>query len=211
MRGMKELLEIRENLKGYKPDFIRQDKHKRSRLSIKWRKPKGLHSKIRHQFKGRRVMPSPGYKSPKGVKELHSSGLRMVHVFSLQSLNNVNKDKEGIVIAKNVGDRARLIILKKAKEMGIKVLNLNSDEHIKKIEEAFNSRKTKSSDKAKSSKQKKDTKKEPETKNKGQAKRPWLKKREENRKGEPKDCMDEQNKAPEKLPQILEAKQSNND
>jgi len=58
-------------------------------------------------------------------------------------LAGVKKDAEGIIISKNVGLKNRLQILKKAKEMNISVLNLNADEHIKKIEEFISSKKKK--------------------------------------------------------------------
>lgn len=137
------LLDIRKELKERKPEFIRQDTHKRKKLSLKWRKPKGIHSKIRHHFKGRAKMPSPGYKSPAKTKGLHSSGLRIVRVFSVSEISEIKNENEGAVIAKSVGTRARLGILKKAKELRVKILNLNVDQEIKKIEQFLNSKKKK--------------------------------------------------------------------
>ena len=135
------LLEIRKEMKDRKPDFIRQDTHKRKKLSIKWRKPKGIHSKIRHKFKGRRKMPSPGYKSPSKVRGLHAFGLKIVNVSSVNNVAGIKKESEGIVIPKRIGAKKRFEILKKAKELNVKVLNLNVDEHIKKIEEKIESKK----------------------------------------------------------------------
>ena len=142
---IKNLLEIRNKLKEKKPDFIRQDNQRRKRLGrkLKWRKPKGIHSKIRHHFKGRRKMPSPGYKSPVKVKGYHSSGLKMTKIFSVKDIEKINKDTEGIIISKSVGTKKKLEILKKAKELKINVLNLNIDEHINKIELMINSKKSK--------------------------------------------------------------------
>ena len=135
---IENLLEIRKELKERKPDFIRQDTHKRKKLSIKWRKPKGIHSKIRHHFKGRRKMPSPGYKSPGKVKNLHSSGFKIINIASVENLKEIKKESEGIIISKNVGMEKKLKMLKMAKELDIRVLNLNVDEQIKKIEDIIN-------------------------------------------------------------------------
>ena len=132
---METLLKIRKEIKERKPDFIRQDTHKRNKLEVKWRKPKGIHSKIRHRFKGRGRMPSPGYKSPKEVKDYHASGLKIVNIFSIKDLGKIKREDEGIIIARNIGMRKRLEILKKSKEMNINILNLNSDEQIKKIQD----------------------------------------------------------------------------
>ncbi len=138
------LLEIRRKLKERKPEFIRQDNPKRMKLSYKWRKPKGIHSKIRHHFKGRRKMPSPGYKSPIKVRGLHHSGLKIVKVYSVEDITKTKQKVEGVVVSKSVGMRKRLEIFKKAKELKITILNLNLDEQIKKIENFINSKKTKS-------------------------------------------------------------------
>jgi len=143
MTELKTLLELRAKIKSKKPNFIRQDYQRRKRLGrkLKWRKPKGIHSKIRHSFKGRRKMPSPGYKSPKAVRGMHSSGLKIVNVSAINQLAKIRKENEGITISKQVGIKKKLEILKKAKELGISVLNIRADEEIKKIEELINSNK----------------------------------------------------------------------
>ena len=145
MTELKTLLELRTKIKDKKPDFIRQDYQRRKRLGrkLKWRKPKGIHSKIRHHFKGRRKMPSPGYKSPIKVKGLHASGLKIINISSVEDIKKIKREIEGVVISKSVGMKKRLDILKKAKEIKVAVLNLNMDEQIKKIEDLINSKKSK--------------------------------------------------------------------
>ena len=138
---IKPILELRNKLKERKPDFIRQDYGRRKRIKAIWRKPKGIHSKIRHHFKGRRKMPSPGYKSPVKVRGIHASGLKIVNISSPDDIKLIKKESEGIVISKSVGMKKRLEILKKAKNLQIQILNLNVDEHIKKIEDFINSKK----------------------------------------------------------------------
>ena len=154
------LLQVRNELKERKPVFIRQDNPKRRKLNDKWRKPKGIHSKIRHHFKGRRKMPSPGYKSPSQVKGLHSSGLAMVMVYSPGDVNKIKKETQGIVIAKSVGTKKRLEILRAAKKAEVKVLNLNIDGAIKKIEDFIASKSTKKPEIKKEEPKKKEEKKQ---------------------------------------------------
>ena len=156
------LLKVRNELKDRNPRFIRQDNPKRMKVNDKWRKPKGVHSKIRHAFKGRRKMPSPGYKSPAAVKGLHATGLKMVQVFSVEQISKLNKDKEGAVIGSAVGMKNRLVILKKAKEMNVQVLNLNLDATMKKIEDSLSARKNrkKHQEKREAKKEEKKEKKE---------------------------------------------------
>ena len=143
MTQITTLLELRTRIKEKKPDFIRQDNPKRMKVNDKWRKPKGIHSKIRHKFKGRRKMPSPGYKSPREAKGLHSSGLKIVGIQSINDLIKIRKESEGAVIAKSVGMKKKLEILKKARELNVNILNLNVNEQIKKIEDFINSKKKK--------------------------------------------------------------------
>lgn len=138
-----ELLQIKKDMKERKPDFIRQDYGRRKRINFKWRKPKGIHSKIRHKFKGRRKMPSPGYRSPLSVRWLHASGLKIVNVGSVNEIQNIKKESDGIIIQKSVGLKKRFDLLKKAKQLGISVLNLNIDQEIKKIEDFVASKKKK--------------------------------------------------------------------
>ena len=167
MTQVNELMELRNRIKERKPIFIRQDNPKRRKLNFKWRKPKGIHSKIRHKFKGRRKMPSPGYKSPNKVKGMHSSGIKIINVYSPRDLQNINRENEGIVAAKNVGMKKKLEIFMKAKELNINVLNVNIDEHIKKIQDFINSKKKvtakEKKEEAKETKEKKDEKKETQT------------------------------------------------
>ncbi|MEK6983440.1 MAG: 50S ribosomal protein L32e [Nanoarchaeota archaeon] len=143
MTQLNTLLELRTKIKEKKPEFIRQDTHKRKKLSIKWRKPKGIHSKIRHHFKGRGKMPSPGYKSPRKTKGLHHSGLKMIRVFSPEDVKKVRKEIEGIVVPKNIGMKKRFEILKESKTMGISVLTLDIDQQLKNIDDLISSKKKK--------------------------------------------------------------------
>lgn len=163
MTQLKSLLELRNKIKDKKPDFIRQDYQRRKRLGkkLKWKKPKGIHSKIRHKFKGRRKMPSPGYKSPSKVRGLHSSGLEIVNVSSPNDLQKIRKGTEGIVVSGRVGTKKRFVILSKAKELGIEVLNFNLDQQINKIQEFIDSKKKRTAEEKKEKpKELKETKKE---------------------------------------------------
>ena len=161
MSRINELLEVRREMKERKPAFLRQDHHRRKRIGrqMRWKKPRGIHSKIRHHLKGRRKMPSPGYKSPSKVSGLHASGMKIVNISSAKEINNIKKETEGIVISKQVGFKKRFEILKRAKELGIAALNINIDEHLKKIEDFVNSKK-------KEKKETKDPKEKPEAKGK---------------------------------------------
>jgi large subunit ribosomal protein L32e len=133
---MKSLLELRKKIKAKKPNFIREDAHKKPRVRPNWRLPKGMHSKIRHKKKGHQKMPRPGYGSPVSVRGLHKSGLEPILLVSLKGLDTINKSTQGVIIASSMGDRKRVEALKIAAKKGIRVLNIkNSEEYIKGVEE----------------------------------------------------------------------------
>lgn len=162
MRELKELLDARKELKDRKPAFIRQDHQRRKRLGRKmeWRKPKGIHSKMRHHLKGRRKMPSPGYKSPSKVFGLHATGLKIVNAYSIKDIDRIKKDDEGVVISSQVGLKKTYLMLKRAKELGVNVLNFNIDDKIKKIEEFMSSKKKGQKEAKNGTKEKQEAKKD---------------------------------------------------
>ena len=135
-----KMLELRKKMKLKKPVFIRQNYEKRKRLHHKvWRKPKGLHSKMRHHIRGRRSSPSVGYKSPVEARCLHPSGLKQVVVHNLKEIPS--SKEYGIIIAGNVGKRKKVDIIKKAIESGIKILEIDAELFMKKVEEDMKRRK----------------------------------------------------------------------
>ena len=112
---LNELLELRKRLKKKKPDFVRQDFHKK-RLSGRWKKPRGLHSKVRLGLRGKPKGISRGYSSPKKVRSFDKHGLKPVLVASLKGIERIKKESEGAVIKSSVGLKKRYEILKRLKE-----------------------------------------------------------------------------------------------
>ncbi len=117
------LLKVRKKQKLKKPHFVQTDYHKKKRLKDTWRKPKGLHNKKRQYILGKGEMARPGYGSPTAVKGLHPSGFIEVLLDRIQDVDNIDPNTQAIRIARTVGQRKRLEILKKAKSMGLKILN----------------------------------------------------------------------------------------
>src|SRR3989338_10924688 len=113
MASIKELLELRTRIKRKKPSFIRQDFGKKKRIDKKWRKPTGLHSKIRGHFSGRAKSVSQGYRSPKKVRGLHKSGLPLFIVKSIGDLKRLDPKKTCLIISSSFGNKKRIVILKK--------------------------------------------------------------------------------------------------
>lgn len=157
MKDTKEALELRNALKRKKPNFLRQDAHKKAKLDNNWRRPRGRHSKMRFGLASYRKKPATGYGSPKLVKGLNSEGLKEVHVYNLEDLKNVQKN-EGIVIGKTVGLKKKITILKKIKELkDLIILNVkNLDKFIKEAEEKLQAKKKVSEEREKEKKKSKE-------------------------------------------------------
>lgn len=160
MASIKELLDIRKQMKSKKPDFIRQDIRKKARLKIKWRKPRGLDSKIRRKLSGRAKPVSQGYRSPRKVRGLHQSGLRQFIIRAVKDIDKLSPKEYCLIISSSLGKRKRVEVLKKAGEKDFRVVNIKSPEdYIKKAEEAIISRKKTEQEKEKRQKTEKTTKK----------------------------------------------------
>jgi len=120
------LLRIRRKIKREKPDYLRPYWWTKIRLKNKinsWRRPRGIHNKMRKRKKGRPPLVEVGYGSPREVKGLLSNGKRPVIIHNVEELERIDKEKEIAVIASTVGKRKRLEIIKRAQELGIEIYN----------------------------------------------------------------------------------------
>ncbi|HIQ50575.1 MAG TPA: 50S ribosomal protein L32e [Nautiliaceae bacterium] len=122
---IKKLLEIRRLIKKKTPSFIRFNPSHLKRLDESWRKPKGGDSKVRKKKKGKPRMPTVGFRVPKKVRGLLKDGTKPVIVNNLTELEALKekKDEVSVIIASGVGKRKRELIIKKAEELGLKIIN----------------------------------------------------------------------------------------
>jgi len=106
-----------------KKKFKRQEYSRYKKLGIKWRRPRGKTSKMRRYEAGKPAMPSIGYGSPKIKRGLHPSGLKDILVKNMDDLENINPNTEAGRISATIGKRKKEMMLTKASELGIKILN----------------------------------------------------------------------------------------
>nr|WP_162413215.1 50S ribosomal protein L32e [Haloarcula salina] len=106
-----------------KPQFNRQDHHKKKRVSTSWRRPRGQLSKQRRGIKGKGDTVEAGFRSPTAVRGKHPSGFEEVRVHNVADLDGVDGDTEAVRIASKVGARKRERIEEAAEDAGIRVLN----------------------------------------------------------------------------------------
>jgi large subunit ribosomal protein L32e len=113
--------------------FKRQESWRYIRVKSSWRKPRGKTSRMRRRIKGWPKIVSVGYGNKRKLKGLHPSGYKPVIVHNVKELEKINK-AQAAVIAHSVGERKKLQIIEKAKELGLKILNQKPIEK-EKIEE----------------------------------------------------------------------------
>ncbi|MCK9151328.1 50S ribosomal protein L32e [Methanobacterium alcaliphilum] len=106
-----------------KKKFKRQEYARYKKLGEKWRKARGKTSKRRRYEKGKPAMPTIGYGTPRLTRGLHPSGYQDILVNNVKELENLDPSKQAGRVSSTVGKRKKEIMLEKAKELGIKILN----------------------------------------------------------------------------------------
>jgi large subunit ribosomal protein L32e len=118
----RRLLRIRKLQKSKKPDFIRQESWRYKRVKSSWRRPRGRDSRMRKKDAGWPKSVSIGYRSPRKVSGLHPSGFEEILIYNPKDLEKVNS-KNVVRIGHTVGLKKRLMIIEKASELNLRVLN----------------------------------------------------------------------------------------
>lgn len=116
-------LHKRAIISARRPAFKRQEWFRYSKLGEKWRKPKGIHSKMREQQKHRPPIVKVGFRGPKDVRGLHPSGFEEVMIHNILQLENVDPKTQAARVGGTVGTKKRIGIEDRADELGIRVLN----------------------------------------------------------------------------------------
>ena len=118
-----DALAKRAMISGRRPAFKRQEWFRYSKLGEMWRKPKGIHSKMKRGLKRRPPMVEVGYRGPADVRGLHPSGFEEVLVYNVDGLEAIDPKKQAGRIGGTVGTKKRMAIEDRADELGIRVLN----------------------------------------------------------------------------------------
>ena len=118
-----DALAKRAVISGNRPAFKRQEWFRYQKLGESWRRPRGIHSKMRRGMKRRPPMVEIGYRGPELVRGLHPSGFEEVLVYNVDGLENIDPKTQAARIGGTVGVKKRIAIENRAKELGIRVLN----------------------------------------------------------------------------------------
>src|SRR3989338_2375903 len=161
-----KMLELRRKMKARMPNFVRQQGHYKVKLALKWRQPKGQHSKLRRKYRAKVNHPSPGYSSPRSVRGLSRTGFKPVSVSSMKDFEGLKSAEHGVIFSKSVGKKSKVELVKKALSMNLKLLNMrNAESFLKAVEDEFAKKKEESKKKLeKKSKSKEEALKKAEAK-----------------------------------------------
>jgi len=118
-----KLMKLKKKMFKRRPKFKKFESWRLDRLKDYWRKPKGINNKMRLNRKGWPRSVNIGYRSPRLVRHLHSSGLEEVLVFNVGDLTIIDPENQVARIGGSVGKRKKRAIVKESKILGIKVLN----------------------------------------------------------------------------------------
>jgi large subunit ribosomal protein L32e len=153
------LLEHRKKAKKVKPTFVVRESKFSSGVKKRWRYPRGMHSAVRQQHKGRPALPSTGYGSPRVVRGLDKSGLLPVRVHTENELLALDSKIQGAVISGKLGMKNKLSLLKIAQKKNIILLNVkDSTVLIEDLQKSFEERKKRRDDRLKSKDKKEESK-----------------------------------------------------
>ncbi len=122
----KAALAAREAKQRKNPAFRRQEWFRYKKLGGKtapWRRPRGIHSKMRRHYKYRPPVVRIGYRTPTEARGLHPSGFEEILVYRPEDLEGVDAKLQAVRVGGTVGGRKAALIEAKADEMGIRVLN----------------------------------------------------------------------------------------
>ncbi len=137
--------------KRFKP----QGHFRYAKLGNRWRRPKGHQSKLRRGKGGSGMVVSIGY----GSKDRHTiAGLKYLVASNVKQLGNT--DAKAIVISSGIGGKKTLEIYARAKELGIKVLNMKKVRKSEKVENKIASKKAPKTTEKKDAAKKEEAKKE---------------------------------------------------
>ena len=118
-----EALAKRAVISGRRPAFKRQEWFRYSKLGESWRRPKGIHSKMKRNLKRRPAVVDIGFRGPAEVRGLHPSGFEEVLVYNVEGLEGIDPKAQAVRIGGTVGTKKRIVIQERADELGIRVLN----------------------------------------------------------------------------------------
>ncbi len=110
--------------KRKKPYFMSQDYFRYKKLGRRWRKPRGLQSKLRIKKGGSGKLPRLGFSAEKSIRNLVKVGSEYLNPVIIRNEKDLDVLKKGevAVLSGSIGARKVLLIKEKAAEKKIRFL-----------------------------------------------------------------------------------------
>lgn len=121
----KKLLEVRKEKKAQRPKFSRHAAHRKKKLDTNWRRPRGLHNKLRLGKKSRGSAVETGYRGPAAVRGLTDEGKKLLLVKTTKDILAAEPEVHALIIAGKLGDKRRLELIEEATKQGFIITNLD--------------------------------------------------------------------------------------
>lgn len=122
VRPLKKVKVVKKRLKKF--DRFQSDR-KPGSIKTSWRKPKGIDNRVRRRFKGAIGMPNIGFGSNKKTKHILPNGFQKFIVSSVKDLDLLLMHNRTFCaeIAHNVGVSKRKLIVERAAQLNVNVIN----------------------------------------------------------------------------------------
>jgi len=122
IKKLQEKIKKKKKKPTFRGHFGKRSVRRKSKAKWdKWRVPRGADFKLKKED-GR--APSTGYRTSKALRYLHPSGYREILIHNIKELEMLaGRANVAARIASTVGKKKRDEIIKKADEIGIKILN----------------------------------------------------------------------------------------
>lgn len=133
-------------------DFPGPSAHKLKRISSSWRRPRGMHHKVRLCKKGHFVRVRIGYHR----QQKEQTPIMVCSAIDLKKAESMKAKK--VIFNSMIGTKKRIEMMKLAAQLGIEVVNVSKD-FVSNAEKAFKERKQAKAEAQK--KEQKDTKSQP--------------------------------------------------
>ncbi len=119
----KRLLRERAKIRKKRPKFRRQESWRYKRLRTGWRRPVGIDNTMRHHKRGWPKIVRIGFRGPKAVRGLTSTGKVEVLVHNVKEIEQIDVDVQVARIASAVGIKKKVDMTNRADELNIKIIN----------------------------------------------------------------------------------------
>lgn len=116
------------------PTFVRQDAYNIKSLKIAWRKPRGMHSKVRMSILGHRALVKVGYRNPASIRHTFKN-LPLLYIHNSRELEAAPQPA-AIILAANLSRKKKAVFVQRALEKKLVIANLNPEKFLEKFQQA---------------------------------------------------------------------------